>query len=114
MPAIKTSSDLYQNRNQGLTTYKKNLNQNSLAQEMVKVQDKTPARAVEKAVVKTQIQNKEQLNAHQAGQKAPATQQAQRPQPAQRTESYAPLPRTKAEHNDRHSFITGGTVDMRA
>ena len=139
MPGIETSSDLYQNRNQGLTTYRKNVQGPTLADEMAKrTEDRakaarvqarqepaTVAPAVRPAVSQAKAATTAPAAPHQpaagpstvAHAAAPSVRarQAEPVSPAKVVhELYAPPSRTTREHDDRFSMVTGGTVDVRA
>ncbi len=146
MPGIETSSDIYQNRDQGLTTYRKNVQGPALREEMARrTEDRAktaqvdarqaPASAAAKdraalaapqaaraartgaavatgaasgAAAATGIAGAAGAGAGHAAAAAPVT-------PAKVVhELYAPASRNTREHDDRHSMITGGTVDVRA
>lgn len=143
MPGISTSSDIYQNRNQGLTTYRKNVQGPVLADEMAKRTEEraraaqvqarqepgsvapsarpTVTRVKASATSPTAAVTKSaNAPATTAAPAAPAAHSAQSNRAAPVTpakvvhELYAPTSRTTREHDDRHSMITGGTVDVRA
>lgn len=133
MPAIGTSSDQYQNRDPALTTYRRNTAAPALPQAMAeRSEDRSKAAAVERR----QVEGRSSLDpspppAQRAAQRgAPAAKPIQLPNaaassaPAAKGELvtppktmhslYEPPSRLKREHDDRHSMITGGTVDVRA
>ncbi len=142
MPGIETSSDLYQNRNQGLTTYRKNVQGPTLADEMAKrTEDRakaarvqarqepaTVAPAARPAVTQAkpattapaapaapqQSAARPGTVAHSAAPSVHATQAAAVSPAKVVHELYAPTSRTTREHDDRFSMVTGGTVDIRA
>ncbi len=141
MPGISTSSDIYQNRNQGLTTYRKNVQGPVLADEMARRTEERanaaqvqarqapasvapaarPAVAKAKAAATTaSAAASSQASGTQTSAAATAAPSVQTTKSAPVTpakvvhELYAPTSRTTREHDDRHSMITGGTVDVRA
>lgn len=147
MPGIETSSDVYQNRNQGLTTYRKNVQGPALRDEMARrTEDRAKAAQVNARQVPASAMPKDRppmagapaartaatpiaggataphgsaaLAASPSGAAAaPATRGAAAVAvtPARVVhELYAPAARNTREHDDRHSMITGGTVDVRA
>lgn len=139
MPGIETSSDLYQNRNQGLTTYRKNVQGPTLADEMAKrTEDRakaarvqarqepaTVAPAVRPAVTQAKSAGTAPAAPHQStvspGPVAHSAASSVHANPAAAVspakvvhELYAPASRTTREHDDRFSMVTGGTVDVRA
>ncbi len=133
MPGIETSSDLYQNRNQGLTTYRKNVQGPALADEMAtrtedrakaaQVQARQEPSTVAPAVRPAVTLAKPATSAPAAGPRpgAPAkspsgeANQSAPVTPAKVVHAlYAPPSRTTREHDDRFSMVTGGTVDVRA
>ncbi len=114
MPAIGTSSDVYQHRDPALTTYRKNAAAPTLAEAMKE-------RPREK---KLDSVGRPRAEAS-AGRTAAEAMPPQEKQAALRTpepitparvvhELYAPPSRTRREHDDRHAMITGGTIDLRA
>jgi len=128
MPSIDTSSDLYQNRNPAMTTYRRNVMGPTLADEMAsRSEEKAKAAQVtvrqEPASVPARDrpgmieQRRDDARAQAApAAAAPAERPATDPVTPQKVvhELYAPPSRTKREHNDRHSMVTGGTIDVRA
>ena len=139
MPGISTSSDIYQNRNQGLTTYRKDVQGPVLADEMAKrTEDRAKAAQVQARQEPASVAPKARPVAAQAkaGGSASAVARPQAAEPAHVTsaaapsvqmakvspatpakvvhELYAPTSRATREHDDRYSMITGGTVDVRA
>ncbi len=132
MPAIGTSSDQYQNRDPALTTYRRNTAAPALPEAMAeRSEDRSKAAAVERR----QVEGRSSLDpspppAQAAAQRnMPATAPTRLPSaaaasgPAAQRELvtppkvmhtlYEPPSRLKREHDDRHSMITGGTVDVR-
>ncbi len=144
MPGISTSSDIYQNRNQGLTTYRKNVQGPVLAEEMAKrTEERAKAAQVQArqepgsvapparpAVAQAKAGGGTTAAAaatRAAAEKAPiasaptpasASVQTANPGPVTPAkvvhELYAPPSRATREHDDRFSMITGGTIDLRA
>ena len=139
MPGIETSSDLYQNRNQGLTTYRKNVQGPALADEMAtRTEDRAKAAQVQARqepstvapAVRPAVTQAKPATAAPAAPGQPAAgprpgapavaSSVQSNQSAPVTpakvvhELYAPPSRTTREHDDRFSMVTGGTVDVRA
>ena len=133
MPGIDTSSDLYQNRNPAMTTYRKNVMGPALADAMAsRSEEKTKAAQIASRQEPASVPIKDRpATAKPLPQDVPAQRAASHPSsgtgaPAARAaadpvtppkvvhELYAPPSRVKREHDDRHSMITGGTIDMRA
>ena len=135
MPGISTSSDLYQNRNQGLTTYRKNVQGPVLADEMAKRTEEraraaqlqarqepaSVAPSARRAVTQAKAANTTGPAAADATPIASAAAPSGQPTRADPVtppkvvhELYAPTSRATREHDDRFSMITGGTVDVRA
>jgi hypothetical protein len=118
MPYIGTSSDQYQHRDPALTTYRKNTAAPALHEAMKeRSEDKSKAAAVERR----QVEGRSSLDRTPDDNAKPVvtanvTAQAKDPVTPQKTvhELYAPPSRLKREHDDRHSMVTGGTVDVRA
>lgn len=132
MPAIGTSSDQYQNRDPALTTYRRNTAAPALPEAMA---ERSEDRSKAAAVQRRQVEGRSSLDPSPP----PAQAAAQRGEPtakptrlpgaaasagpvAQRDlvtppkimhSLYEPPSRLKREHDDRHSMITGGTVDVR-
>lgn len=143
MPAIGTSSDQYQNRDPALTTYRRNTAAPELRQAMAeRSEDRSKAAAVERRQVEGRssldpspppAQRAAQINTPRSVQAAtaattPATAQTKLAgaagagpvdprdlvtPPKVMHSLYEPPTRLKREHDDRHSMITGGTVDVR-
>ncbi len=136
MPAIGTSSDQYQNRDPALTTYRRNTAAPALPEAMAeRSEDRSKAAALERR----QVEGRSSLDpspppAQAAAQRgtpiskpnskpAPLTSAAAGSAPAAQRELvtppkimhslYEPPSRLRREHDDRHSMITGGTVDVR-
>ncbi len=115
MPYIGTSSDQYQHRDPALTTYRKNTAAPALREAMAeRSEDKSKAASAERRQVGGRSAP-ERMLAVDARPAAAVAPQAKEPVTAPRTlqELYAPPSRTMREHDDRHSMITGGTVDVR-
>ncbi len=131
MPGIDTSSDLYQNRNPAMTTYRRNVMGPALADEMA-------TRSEEKAKA-AQVAARQEPGSVPARDRPATARPLPQDDPMQRTatatgtaapmaratadpvtppkvvhELYAPPSRVRREHDDRHSMITGGTIDVRA
>jgi hypothetical protein len=129
MPAIGTSSDQYQNRDPALTTYRRNTAAPALPEAMA---ERSEDRSKAAAVQRRQVEGRSSVDpspppAQAAAQRGgPTAKPAQLPSaaPAAQRELvtppkimhslYEPPSRLKREHDDRHSMITGGTVDVRA
>ncbi len=141
MPGISTSSDIYQNRNQGLTTYRKDVQGPALSDEMAKrTEDRSKAARVQARQAPGSVapSARPAVTQAKAGAGAPAAAADTRAtadttpiasaaapsvQPAKAGpvtpakvvhELYAPTSRATREHDDRFSMITGGTIDLRA
>lgn len=135
MPGISTSSDLYQNRNQGLTTYRKDVQGPALADEMARrTEERAKAAQVQarqepasvapsarRAVTQAKAANTTGPAAADTTPVASAAALSVQPTRADPVtppkvvhELYAPTSRATREHDDRFSMITGGTVDVRA
>ena len=114
MPAIGTSSDLYQHRDPALTTYRRNTAAPTLAEAMAeRPQDKARA-AARLAPAKPELQRPAADRSAQAGPVRPAPDAGPVTPQKQVHELYAPPSRTRREHDDRHAMLTGGTIDLRA
>ncbi len=132
MPAIGTSSDQYQNRDPALTTYRRNTAAPALPEAMAeRSEDRSKAAALERR----QVEGRSSLDpspppAQAAAQRgaptakpisspsgsavaAPAAQRELVTPPKTMHALYEPPSRLRREHDDRHSMITGGTVDVR-
>ena len=132
MPAIGTSSDQYQNRDPALTTYRRNTAAPALPEAMAeRSEDRSKAAALERR----QVEGRSSLDpspppAQAAAQRgaptakpipspsgsagaAPAAQRELVTPPKTMHSLYEPPSRLRREHDDRHSMITGGTVDVR-
>lgn len=115
MPRIDTSSDMYQNRDISLTTFKKDVDPSVAYRDMPRADEKERVRGVQRDVslVKNQdIRNDVQRREINQASLRTSTE-------PQRSESlYPPLYEPRKAPPDRPvdagSFITGGTVDVRA
>ena len=127
MPRIDTSSDMYQNRDRSLTTFKKDLDQAVAYRDLPRAGEKQRVREVQRELgqgIKREVQQDPSAIKNQDIRKD--RQQREINQSAlakstelQRTESlYPPLYEPRKAPTDRpvdaSSFITGGTVDVRA
>ncbi len=117
MPYIGTSSDQYQRRDPGLTTYRKNTAAPALHEAMrERSEDRSKAAAVERRQVegRSAVTARPAVVANQPARET-AAPSSREPVTPQRTvhELYALPSRVKRDHDDRHSMITGGTVDVR-
>jgi len=131
MPAIGTSSDQYQNRDPALTTYRRNTAAPALPEAMA---ERSEDRSKAAAVQRRQVEGRSSLDpspppAQAAAQRgvptakptlprgaagaAPTAQRELVTPPKIMHSLYEPPSRLKREHDDRHSMITGGTVDVR-
>lgn len=132
MPAIGTSSDQYQNRDPALTTYRRNTAAPELRQAMA---ERSEDRAKAAALERRQVEGRSSLDpSPPAAQRAsppdryrpswrawllagyaarPAAQRELVTPPKVMHSLYEPPSRLRREHDDRHSMITGGTVDVR-
>lgn len=132
MPAIGTSSDQYQNRDPALTTYRRNTAAPALPEAMA---ERSEDRSKAAAVQRRQVEGRSSLDpspppAQAAAQRgaptakpipspsasagaAPAAQRELVTPPKTMHALYEPPSRLRREHDDRHSMITGGTVDVR-
>ena len=115
MPRIDTSSDMYQNRDISLTTVKKDLDPSVAYRDLPRPVEKQQVREIQAdvAMLKNQDINKD-WQRREMNQAALA--KSTDPQP---TESlYPPLYEPRKAPADRpadaSSFVTGGTVDVRA
>lgn len=115
MPAIGTSSDVFQHRDPGLTTYRRNIAAPPLAEAMAE----RPSDRRKLAAADARKADAPADAVRAPGEPSRIRQDAAIPkQPVILTGElrvlYAPLSRTQREHDDRHAMITGGTVDLRA
>ncbi len=130
MPRIDTSSDMYQNRDRSLTTYKKDLDHAVAYKGLPRADDKQRARELQQGMAKVNNQGTSKarpqgdfirtarFNDELSKSNRLKTEQNQLIE-QQRTESlYPPLyePRKAPPERpvDASSFVTGGTVDVRA
>jgi hypothetical protein len=131
MPAIGTSSDQYQNRDPALTTYRRNMAAPALPEAMAeRSEDRSKAAAVERrqvegrssldpsppparAAAQRGAPMSKQTVAAGAASSGPVAQRELVTPPKIMHSLYEPPTRLKREHDDRHSMITGGTVDVR-
>ena len=116
MPYIGTSSDQYQNRDPALTTYRKNMAAPNLREAMAeRSEDRSKAAAVERRQVegRSSPDRKPVADTRLMAEQAPVALPRE-PVTPQKTvnELYSVPSRTRREHDDRHSMITGGTVDV--
>jgi hypothetical protein len=115
MPRIDTSSDMYQNRDRSLTTFKKDLDQSVVYRDVVRPDDKARVKEVQQdvAALKNQDINRDyQQREMRKAEKSPPREPT--PEPPRFTPLYEPRMAPPDRPIDRHSFITGGTVDVRA
>ncbi len=114
MPYIGTSSDQYQHRDPALTTYRRNTAAPKLREAMAeRSEDKAKAAALERR----QVQGRGTPEGKPVVEAKPAEVATQRKEPVTPPKTlhalYAPPSRLTREHDDRHSMVTGGTVDVR-
>ena len=130
MPRIDTSSDMYQNRDRSLTTYKKDLDHAVAYKDVPRADEKQRVRELQRNVTALKNQDtskaapqRDYLKTERLNEALSKTAFAQSEQnqsiERQRTASlYPPLyePRKAPPERpvDASSFITGGTVDVRA
>ena len=130
MPRIDTSSDMYQNRDRSLTTYKKDLDHAVAYKDLPRPDEKQRVRELQQgtASIKNQDSNKatpqrDFINTERFNDELSKTERLKAEQnqliEQQRTQSlYPPLyePRKAPIERpvDASSFVTGGTVDVRA
>ena len=127
MPRIDTSSDMYQNRDRSLTTYKKDLDQSVAYKDLPRPDEKQRVRefrpdittlknqatspsALQRELPKTERLNEGPSKTGSPEQKQSIDRQRAEPLPALYEPRKAPTERPV----DASSFITGGTVDVRA
>jgi hypothetical protein len=116
MPAIGTSSDQYQHRDPALTTYRRNAAAPTLAQAITeRSEDRRKAAAPERRQVEGRAVEQRRVEEPRSAARS-ADPRPTEPVTPQRVvhELYAPPSRLKREHDDRHTMITGGTLDVRA
>lgn len=119
MPRIDTSSDMYQNWDRSLTTFKKDLDQSVAYRDIPRAGDEQRVREVQREIRQDSAAFKNQdirkdLQQREINQATPL-----KLTDPQRTESlYPPLYEPRKAPPDRpvdaSSFVTGGTVDVRA
>ncbi len=130
MPRIDTSSDIFQNRDRSLTTYKKDLDHAVAYKDLPRPDEKQRVRALQQDSTQIKNQNtsmavpeREFLRTEQFNDDVSKTEFLKAEQnkltERQRTESlYTPLYEPRKAPPDRpvdaSSFVTGGTVDLRA
>jgi hypothetical protein len=130
MPRIDTSSDMYQNRDRSLTTYKKDLDHAVAYKDLPRPDEKQRVRALQQDSTQIKNQNtskavpeREFLRTEQFNDDVSKTEFLKAEQnkltERQRTASlYPPLYEPRKAPPDRpvdaSSFVTGGTVDLRA
>lgn len=107
MPRIATSSDIFQNQQPGLTTFKRDLDRR-VVREAIEASAPAPARETNRASLRAEQRNEETVRRTQQAQET-ARAEAARPR-----ELYAPQRGPEARSRDADSFVTGGTVDVRA
>jgi hypothetical protein len=120
MPRIDTSSDMYQNRDLSLTTYKKSLDHAVVYKDLPRPDEKQRVREVQKDV--TAIKNQDIIKGSQQGSLAKtAFVQAEQSKLVEQERArslnpplYEPRKAPPDRPVDASSFITGGTVDVRA
>lgn len=115
MPRIDTSSDMYQNRDVSLTTYKKDIDPTVAYKDLPQSDDRARVRDVQSDL--TKLQN--QIAARDQLQRDVREKNERRPVEVRLPDSlYPPLydPRNASSDRplDASSFVTGGTVDVRA
>ncbi len=118
MPAIGTSSDLYQHRDPALTTYRRNAAAPTLAEAMAERPQDRQARRTDRTDRRPGDVNAAREPTPIAAGPKPAQGAPREPEPVTPAravhELYAPPSRHRREHDDRHAVITGGTIDLRA
>ena len=120
MPRIDTSSDMYQNRDLSLTTYKKSLDHAVVYKDLPRPDEKQRVREVQKDV--TALKNQDIIKGSQQGSLAKtAFVQAEQNKLVEQERArslnpplYEPRKAPPDRPVDASSFITGGTVDVRA
>ena len=119
MPRIDTSSDMYQNRDPSLTTFKKDLDQTVAYRDLPRADEKQRVREVQREVrLDSSAMNKQDIRKDLQQREINQATLIKSTAP-QRTESlYPPLYEPRKAPLDRpvdaSSFVTGGTVDVRA
>ena len=130
MPRIDTSSDMYQNRDRSLTTYKKDLDHAVAYEDLPRPDEKQRVRELQQGTARVKNQDngkaspqRDFINTERFNDELSKTERLKAEQnqliEQQRTQSlYPPLyePRKApiARPVDASSFVTGGTVDVRA
>ena len=130
MPRIDTSSDMYQNRDLSLTTYKKSLDHAVVYKDLPRPDEKQRVREVQTGVAKLKNQDinkgtqqrdltKTELFKAELSKKEFSRAEQNKLIEQERTESlnpplYEPRRAPPDRPVDASSFITGGTVDVRA
>jgi len=115
MPRIDTSSDMYQNRDPSLTTFKKDLDQSVAYRDLPRPREKQPVREIQRDVPKLKNQDiakdwqRREVN-QAALAKSTDPKRTESPYPLLYEPHKAPADRPV----DASSFFTGGTVDVRA
>jgi hypothetical protein len=115
MPRIDTSSDMYQNRDRSLTTFKKDLDPSVAYRDLPRADNKQRVREIQRDVPllkNADIRSDEQRrDINKATLAKPAGPERSEPR-------YPPLYEPRKAPTDRPvdagSFVTGGTVDVRA
>lgn len=115
MPRIDTSSDMYQNRDRSLTTFKKDLDHSVVYRDLPRADDKQRVREIQRdvpALKNADIRKDEQRRDINKATLVKATG------PERSETRYPPLYEPRKALPDRPvdagSFVTGGTVDVRA
>ena len=130
MPRIDTSSDMYQNRDRSLTTYKKDLDHAVAYKDLPRPDEKQRVRELQQGTARVKNQDngkaspqRDFINTERFNDELSKTERLKAEQnqliEQQRTQSlYPPLyePRKAPIERpvDASSFVTGGTVDVRA
>jgi hypothetical protein len=130
MPRIDTSSDMYQNRDRSLTTYKKDLDHAVAYEDLPRPDEKQRVRELQQGTARVKNQDngkaspqRDFINTERFNDELSKTERLKAEQnqliEQQRTQSlYPPLyePRKAPIERpvDASSFVTGGTVDVRA
>lgn len=115
MPRIDTSSDMYQNRDPRLTTYKKDLDHAVAYKDVPRADDQQRVREIQRDVPK--LKNQE-INRDWQQRDTNRAKLSKSPDPLRSESLYPPLYEPRKAPTDQpvdaSSFITGGTVDVRA
>lgn len=115
MPRIDTSSDMYQNRDVSLTTFKKDLDQSVAYKDLPRADDKERVREIQQDVsaLKNQAISKDwQRRELEKAERSKLTES--RPAESREPPLYEPRKAPIDRPVDASSFTTGGTVDVRA